>query len=432
MMDSFNFNIEPASLKSNNSDHGYIHSLYHKYWDELRRFCEEMRAVRKNMLEQGFAADFSDREAEILYLVLRELKPDVVVEISPCHGYSTSYILTALTDNKRGKLYSFEILEEVNGLPLSDVIQKNLSSHADRSRLELRIGDAMAASIPDCDFVFIDSSHEAYFASWYLSNLIHKPKLVFVHDILIFDKRIKSLVPKAAFLSVREQCYVLESLSINKQNCFSVAEFDYHMDGSLKEMLPVRYAGEPAERSIVFQGHLQNESAKRLHTTQALIEDTRKLILLGFRERALKQIADIVKSDSCLFSKLEALNLLPQMGYRYPIYEDMFPHFKVDYHNLTVSELVLLLELALTSCNISFMQEIIRQARKSQVRSETYRYLARNYSSMAHPSYLNWRRVVTRLKRFPGIARIGRSARQVFFRNSPIMKPARPRNCNTE
>ena len=204
--------IDPSSLHSNGQ--GYyedISALYHKYWDELRPLCEKMRAIRKNMLEQGFSADFSDRESEILYLVLRESKPDLVVEISPCHGYSTNYILAALTHNKKGQLHSFEIQERVHGIAITDVIKQNLDCHIDKSRLKLHIGDATKAVIPECDFLFIDSCHQAYFASWYFSKLVSKPKLVFIHNILFFDRTHRTLVPKAAFMGIREQYYILES-----------------------------------------------------------------------------------------------------------------------------------------------------------------------------------------------------------------------------
>src|SRR5258706_4582274 len=242
------FSVNPGSLNIQQHDFQKINMLYDKYKEELVAFCTEMRQVRKSMLQRGFAADFSDRESELLYLLVREMQPSAVVEISPCHGYSTNYILAALTHNKKGKLYSYEISEQVNGIPIKDAIFSNLADSVDKSRLELVIGDATKASIPEHDFLFIDSNHEAWFASWFFSKIIEMPEIVFMHDILIHPKNSQSLLPKATFLGIREQYYVLQALHTNRQLLFSVADFSFHMEQSLRSSIPVRYDDDYSDR----------------------------------------------------------------------------------------------------------------------------------------------------------------------------------------
>ncbi|MBI2174541.1 MAG: hypothetical protein HYU33_05035, partial [Candidatus Omnitrophica bacterium] len=84
-----------------------------------------------------------------------------------------------------------------------------------------------------------------------------------------------------------------------------------------------------------------------------------------------------------LFSRLQAVACLPQMGYRYPLFDSMFPHLEINWKALTVSELVVLLEIALTSCNRMFLRQIMTQAKKSSIDPGTYRYLTNHYYRMA-------------------------------------------------
>ncbi len=58
-------------------------------------------------LEPRMLAQTDDEDCEILYLLLRAERPEHVVEISPFHGWSTSWILAALRDNGRGRLVSY-------------------------------------------------------------------------------------------------------------------------------------------------------------------------------------------------------------------------------------------------------------------------------------------------------------------------------------
>lgn len=375
--------VDPATLQRGPARDEGIETLYTRYWNDLVRVCEEMREIRQRMVAQGYSADFSDREAELLYLLVRETQPEVVVEISPCHGYSTNYLLAALTHNGKGKLYSFEIQAEVNGCPIGEVLDRNLSPHVDRSRFELRVGDVMtAASIPPCDFLFLDSCHEASFAAWYCATLLETARSIMVHDVLVFDPACDALVPKAAFLGIGEQYYLLESLAMNRQPCWSVAEFAQRMDPGLKARLPVRYP-DAGERSIVFQGHPQSPLARRLHAAQASVDELRALGQRGFRDTVLKRLDELVHGDVPLFIQLQAVACLPQMGYRYPMFPQVFPRLAIDYRALTVSELVVLLELALTSCNRKFLREVVAQAHSSRIGAGTFRHLTTNYLRMA-------------------------------------------------
>ena len=54
-----------------------------------------------------------DVEAELTYLALRDHRPDTVMELGTFHGWSTTWILSALRDNGRGHLHSFDRIDNV-------------------------------------------------------------------------------------------------------------------------------------------------------------------------------------------------------------------------------------------------------------------------------------------------------------------------------
>ena len=398
------FDIDPATLRLGDSDAGYVSSLYEKYWDGLVSVCTEMGMVRRRMIERGHSADFSDTEAELLYLLVREVKPNVVVEISPCHGYSTGYILSALTDNGHGKLFSYEIQAEVQGQPIADLIAANLSSKVDPTRLEVVVGDARDAKIPDCELLFLDSCHEAYFAAWFFSGLVSKPRLVFVHDVLIHDEAHRALVPKAAFLGVRDQYYVLQALAENHQRCFSVAAFARARDRRPTGALPARNPGSQ-DRSVVFAGHRQGKSATRMHATQARLHSLRQQIVSGDREGALAGIGAILHSDDHLFSKLQALGLLTQLGYRRPSAPDVFPEVDLDSSRLSVAELVAAMEWSAASADWARLRDLVGGGSRRDIASGTDGFLTDNYRRYMPAGLLYMPRTVLRSGWISKIAR---------------------------
>lgn len=123
---------------------------------------------------------FDDIEAEITYLLIREFEPENIVEISPCGGWSTSWILRAVRDNGFGRLYSFDVVDHS-----TKIIPRELSEgrwvfiHGD-------VREKLHHLPPTIDHLFLDSDHSAEFARWYIPELF--PRLddgvpVSVHDV---------------------------------------------------------------------------------------------------------------------------------------------------------------------------------------------------------------------------------------------------------
>ncbi|MGE0758886.1 MAG: class I SAM-dependent methyltransferase [Pirellulaceae bacterium] len=166
-------------------------TLYRKYADELYSLSRTLRCQYHDLLARGFRATFGDVEGEVLYMLLREARPGVVFEISPDCGWSTNYILAALSANQSGVLHSFELAQQLNGVAVEQAIRSNLHPAWDQHRLVLHIGDARETTARlsgPIDFLFLDSCHEAFFAEWYIDNLFPRVEgWAFVQDIAFED-----------------------------------------------------------------------------------------------------------------------------------------------------------------------------------------------------------------------------------------------------
>jgi predicted O-methyltransferase YrrM len=121
--------------------------------DLYRTYAEDLRSARARMKRLWRA------------LFVRADRPTNVVEISPCDGWSTHWILRALSDNGgTARLRSFD---------LHDGAGRNVLEVPNEVEWTLDVGDVREAEIPDgIDFLYIDSDHRAPFAEWYLANVL--------------------------------------------------------------------------------------------------------------------------------------------------------------------------------------------------------------------------------------------------------------------
>lgn len=170
---------------------GWVVGLLNAYHDELVELSERVRERYWLMCRRGDGAVFSDFEGEVLYCLLRELKPATFFEISPDCGYSTLYAYEAIAANGVGKHYAFEIAPVKHGRPTGTVLQENACRPLDPDRFELVLGDASVttAAYPDPDVVLIDSCHEQWFAEWYWQELLPRVEdVALVQDIVFHDR----------------------------------------------------------------------------------------------------------------------------------------------------------------------------------------------------------------------------------------------------
>lgn len=178
--------------------------LYHDYGADLRRvrryqqllyeerFSQERIRARADLLMllgrelvipmacSGTPwAQLDDLDCERTYLLLRAERPETVVEISPCGGWSSSWICNALRDNGHGRVLSFDVHDDsVRRLP-RDLVDGIREFHLG----DVRQSQHLPAQI---DFLFMDSDHSAAFAEWYVREVFPRVRsgaVVVVDDV---------------------------------------------------------------------------------------------------------------------------------------------------------------------------------------------------------------------------------------------------------
>lgn len=79
-------------------------------WNKYNDFEKELIENKKDITAGGTSKEMG----MILYTIIRLLKPENVLETGVASGISSAYILTALKDNRKGKLISIDLPYEVD------------------------------------------------------------------------------------------------------------------------------------------------------------------------------------------------------------------------------------------------------------------------------------------------------------------------------
>lgn len=167
--------------------------------DAISVHASEIGAVRFLPINRYDRSIFSSTgqydwfSGQVLFCLVRHLKPLQIVEISCSSGYSSLFMATALKANGRGKLETFELSEKNAESALA-----NFKRFGVKDCVQLHLGDARKTiceiDSPRTDILFIDSLHTRDFAHWFLENLVSKltpEALVHVHDIMPRDARVR-------------------------------------------------------------------------------------------------------------------------------------------------------------------------------------------------------------------------------------------------
>ncbi|MEO6597475.1 MAG: class I SAM-dependent methyltransferase [Planctomycetota bacterium] len=164
----------------------YQRLLYEERFSEKRARANAellLRLAADMLLPAGLGhvswAQFDDLSAEITYLLLRDERPEVVVEISPCGGWSTSWILNALRDSGCGRLVSFDVIDDSVVKVPADLSAGIRTFHLG----DVRQSPHIPARI---DYLFVDSDHTGPFAKWYVQNVFPRVRsgaVVSVDDV---------------------------------------------------------------------------------------------------------------------------------------------------------------------------------------------------------------------------------------------------------
>jgi len=136
----------------------------------------------------GSSGVCSDFDCAVLYLLVRSMKPDIVVETGVLYGSSSAHILEALQENGSGHLYSIDLSNDPN-LPSQDFFVRDIV----KEQWQLIIGDAkvelpkLLDRLNHVDLFFHDSLHSFDHMSWEYSMVlkyISSRGVLSSHDVL--------------------------------------------------------------------------------------------------------------------------------------------------------------------------------------------------------------------------------------------------------
>lgn len=157
----------------------FVSGLYRKYASDLESVVARQRAFLAAN-EGTVTPQLDDLEAEITYLLLREYRPEHVVEIGTFYGWSTTWLLSALRDNESGHLHSFDMVDHVRRTVPAELAGERWTFH------QGDIKENLGALPADTGYLFVDADHGRRFGQWYLDNLFPRMNSgipVSVHDV---------------------------------------------------------------------------------------------------------------------------------------------------------------------------------------------------------------------------------------------------------
>jgi len=130
---------------------------------------------------------------QLLYCLIRNIKPQKVLEISTSCGYATLFMALALKENKSGVVETFELDRSI-----AEVAEGNFKRYNVFQFVKLTTGDAKITSRNcgrDYDIYFLDSLHTENFARWFIEShvlpSVKNKSLFHVHDIMPVNARVR-------------------------------------------------------------------------------------------------------------------------------------------------------------------------------------------------------------------------------------------------
>jgi len=128
---------------------------------------------------------------QVLYFLVRYLRPVRIIEVSTSSGYSSLFSALALKANEFGRLETFELLPEI-----ASAAWANFERFGVQDYVRLHVGDAREKAHAvvaernqkrEKEILFLDSEHTEEFARFFLDTFLpdtHPESLFHMHDVL--------------------------------------------------------------------------------------------------------------------------------------------------------------------------------------------------------------------------------------------------------
>lgn len=134
-----------------------------------------------------FPTGVDEATAALIYNLVRLTQPEIAVEIGTAKGNAAIAIAQALENNKRGKLYTIDPVEQEL---VRIAIKKSGISHRIEYIIDYSTNAIPKLKLSKADFVFIDGEHsyENVLADFNLvKDLVPQGGLIVFHDTILFD-----------------------------------------------------------------------------------------------------------------------------------------------------------------------------------------------------------------------------------------------------
>jgi hypothetical protein len=166
---------------------GYSAKTIDRLYDDLDNNSSLWQGIsgKLSIYPNNYALQMT-KELSALYLLVRLVQPNRMVETGVSAGASSAYILSAMEDNNRGKLYSIDLPPD--NLPKAKSVGWVVPDHL-KKRWSLRIGNAL------------DLLEPLLFEIGTIDCFVHDSLHTYEHMSWEFNMAWKYLRPKGLFLS---------------------------------------------------------------------------------------------------------------------------------------------------------------------------------------------------------------------------------------
>jgi predicted O-methyltransferase YrrM len=173
-----------------------VEQLIREAVNEIRDELPSLRAVADLRYDRSTFPTIGQYDwvaAQVLYALVRKMRPRTIVEFSTSSGYSTTFMASALIKNGRGRIHTVDIDARAQ-----DAAGRWLTANGLSRVVDMHHGDCRAV-VPglldeDVDLVFIDTLHSFDIAEWYFAEVIPRLRpdaLVHIHDVMPAEARVR-------------------------------------------------------------------------------------------------------------------------------------------------------------------------------------------------------------------------------------------------
>ncbi len=141
---------------------GFCEEIDKALWSEAKKFSLSLERTGREKILRSDVRQGGAGALPLIYFIVRKIKPDIAIETGVASGWSSSSILTAISANSRGTLFSSDLpypnikgSDKVVGLIVDDKLKKNWNLYLGEDRVSL---PKILSKVESVDFLHYDSN----------------------------------------------------------------------------------------------------------------------------------------------------------------------------------------------------------------------------------------------------------------------------------